>query len=97
MPEHPLIDKLRRSNWKKIGLIVGGSIVLMLLLLQLFYPGDRLPLAATIDDQALGGKTKSEAAAVLNAAYAKRQVAIYMGSGEKPVVSPKFADMDVSV
>lgn len=97
MPEHPLIDKLRRANWKKIGLIVGGSLVLMLLLIQLFYPSDRLPLAATIDGQALGGKTKAEAAVVLNAAYAKHAVAIYMGSGEKPVVSPKFSDMDVSV
>lgn len=94
---HPFIDRVKRANWKKIGLIGGGSLVGLLLIIQLFYPGDRLLPFASIDGQSLGGKTKAEAAQILNKAYAAHAVAIYMGSGKKPVVSPTFADMDVSV
>ena len=97
LPDHPLIHKVKRANWKKIGIIAGSSLVGLLLLIQLFYPSDRLPLYATIDGQSLGGKTTSEAVQVLNAAYANHTVAIYMGSSKTPVVSPKFSDMDIRV
>lgn len=97
MPQHPLFDKLKQAGWKKISIIAGLSLIGLLLLVQLFYPTDRLPLAASIDGQQLGGNTKAEAATVLDAAYSAHKVAIYMGSGKEPVVSPRFSDMDVSV
>ena len=97
LPQHPLLDRVKQANWKKIGLIFGGSVFGLLLIIQLLYPNDRLLPFATIDGISLGTKTKADAAAELNKAYAAHTVAIYMGSGKAPVVSPKFSDMDVSV
>lgn len=97
LPQHPLLDRVKQANWKKIGLIFGGSVFGLLLIIQLFYPNDRLLPFATVDGISLGTKTKADAAAELNKAYAAHTVAIYMGSGKAPVVSPKFSDMDVSV
>lgn len=97
VPNHPIIEKVKQANWKKIGLIAGGSVIGLLLVMQLFYPSDRLLPYASVDGQSLGSKTKADAAAILDKAYAAHTVAIYMGSGKKPVVSPKFADMDMSV
>lgn len=94
---HPKLAVVRRVGWKKIGIFAGAGIIVLLLLIQLFYPWESLPPNAKVDGLALGGKSKTEAAAELNKAYAEHKVAIYMGSGKKPVVSPKFSDMDVSV
>lgn len=94
---HPKLAVIRQAGWKKIGIFTGAGLVLLLLLIQLLYPWGNLPPNAKVDGLAVGGKSKSEAAAQLNKAYADHKVAIYMGSGKKPVVSPKFSDMDVSV
>lgn len=94
---HRLLARVKQANWKKIGLITGGSLVLVLLIIQLFYPSDRLLPFTNIENQAVGGEKKTDVTTRLNKAYAEHQVAVYMGSGKKPVVSPALSVMDISV
>lgn len=94
---HPKLATIHRAGWKKISIITGASLVALLVLIQVLYPWGNFAPNARIDGIAVGGKNQSEAAQMLNKAYAEHKVAIYMGSGKKPVVSPKFSDMDVRV
>lgn len=92
-----LAARVKQTNWKKIGIISGASIVGVLLIIQLFYPWDNFALNTVIDGVKVGGKSKADAAKLLNTEYANHKVAIYMGTVKQPVVQPKFSDMDVSV
>ena len=94
---HHVKAKVKQTNWKKIGIIAGASLVGLLLIIQLLYPWNNLPPNAKIDGVKVGGKSKSDAAVQLDSEYANHTVAIYMGTAKKPVVSPKFSDMDVRV
>lgn len=94
---HRYVAKIKQADWKKIGIVGGVSLIALLLIIQLFYPGDRLLPFARFDGQSYAGQKKSDAAGKLNAAYAEHNVDIYMGTGENPVVSPKLADMDITV
>lgn len=94
---HHVKAKVKQANWKKIGIITGTSLVGLLLIIQLLYPWGNLAPNARIDGLKVGGKSKADAAALLDKEYADHKVAIYMGTGKKPVVSPKFSDMDVRV
>ncbi|QQS21832.1 serine hydrolase [Candidatus Saccharibacteria bacterium] len=88
---------LARVDWKKYGTYIGLSTVAVLLLVQLFYPTDRLLPFTRIDSVAVGGMTKAEATAKINSAYKQYKADIYMGVDTKPFVSPKLADIDVVV
>ncbi len=92
-----LAARVKQANWKKIGIISGASVVGVLLIIQLFYPWDTFALNTVIDGVKVGGKSKADAAKLLNTEYANHKVAIYMGTVKQPVVQPKFSDMDVSV
>ena len=94
---HHVKARVKQANWKKIGIIAGASLVGLLLIIQLLYPWNNLPPNVKIDGVKVGGKSKSDAATQLDKEYANHKVAIYMGTGKKPVVSPKFSDMDVRV
>ena len=94
---HHVKAKVKQTNWKKIGIIAGASLVGLLLIIQLLYPWNNLPPNVKIDGVKVGGKSKSDAATQLDKEYANHKVAIYRGTGKKPVVSPKFSDMDVRV
>lgn len=94
---HHVKAKVKQANWKKIGIIAGASLVGLLLIIQLLYPWNNFALNARVDGVKVGGKSKTDAAALLDKEYANHKVAIYMGTGKKPVVSPSFSDMDVRV
>ncbi len=94
---HHVKAKVKQANWKKIGIITGASLVGVLLIIQLLYPWNNFALNARVDGVKVGGKSKTDAAALLDKEYANHKVAIYMGTGKKPVVSPSFSDMDVRV
>lgn len=94
---HLVIAKLGRIDWKKFGLIAGASIVLLLLLIQLFYPANTLLPFTSVDGVSVAGKTKAQAITTLNNAYRNQPIAIYMGSGTKPVTSPKLSAVDGTV
>ena len=91
------LPNTRQVNWKKLGLITGGSLLALLMLVQIFYPGDRLLPLVRIDGRSVAGQKKQDVIVMLNKAYDAHTLAIYMGSGKKPVVSPKLSTIDISV
>lgn len=85
------------TNWKQLSLRALGGIVVLLLLFQIFYPGNRLLPLASIDGMNLGWQTKADATAKLNAAYDAHPVSIYMGPGDKPLVTPTLGTAKLDV
>lgn len=57
--------------------IIAG-LVLLVLLPQVFYPSDRLPLAAAIDGKKMGGWTKQDAARILDEASSQQSIDIHI-------------------
>jgi len=92
-----LREMVKQANWKKISAISAGSVVGVLLLVQIFYPTDRLLPFSTIDGQNVSNKTKVEATAQLDEAYKNYTIAVYMGTGKEPVLKPKLATIDIAV
>lgn len=94
---HLVIAKIQHVGWKKL---LGGGVALILgvmILVQLFYPANTLLPYTKVDGISVAGKTKQQAIELLNKAYADHTIAIYMGSGTKPVTSPKLSDVDGKV
>ena len=85
------------GGWRLVTLRVGGGLVALLLLAQIFYPGNRLLPFASIDGIPFGGQTKPLATKKLNDAYAAHPVAIHMGPSTKPLVSPTLGTAKMTV
>ena len=88
---------LARVNWKRFGVYGAAAVIGLLLLIQVFYPNDRLLPLARIDGLSVGGMTKRDATTMLNNAYQQHQAKIYMGVDTDPFVSPHLSDIDVTV
>lgn len=74
-----------------------GALIVLLVLVQLFYPaGNTLPLMR-VDGVSVGGMPKTEAATKLNAAYDASKMTIYMGNNKKPVATPTLKQAAVKV
>ena len=82
---------------RRIALIAGGVVFGIVTLIQLCYPAGKLLPFTRVDGMALGGVDRKEATAKLNTAYANHPIDIYMGSGTKPVTSPKLSAADMKV
>lgn len=88
---------LSQQSWKRIALFGGAGIVVLLLLVQLFYPSDRLLGFSRIDGRSFAWQKKSDVVASLDTAYEKYPVQIYMTGDEKPVTAPTLSDIDTTV
>lgn len=75
----------------------GGIGLGVLLLVQLLYPGDRLPLFASVDGVGLSAVTKLEAAKKLNQLSSDQRVNVRLGSASEDYDAPKAGDIGVSV
>ena len=94
---HLVITKVRDTGWKMLAIYSAIALVVVLLLVQLFYPSNTLLPLTSVDGMSLSGKTKQQAITALNKAYADQTIAIYMGSSKKPVTSPKLSAVDGKV
>lgn len=93
------IDKTKvgtRVQRKRVVLIVGVGLLLLLVLVQIFYPGDRLLPLASIDGRQVGTKTKQETVVMLDAAYHDAPIAVYLGDNTEPYVSPSATELGIS-
>lgn len=75
----------------------GGAAALILLVVQLFYPGDTLLPFSRIDGTQVGGMNKSEAAKLLDTKVAERRVTVALGKIDKNFDTPRPADFGASV
>jgi beta-lactamase class A len=76
---------------------IGLSAVGVLVLVQLFYPGDRMAPFANIDGVSVGGMTKSEATRTLDDQAKKQRLVIALGSVNERFDEPLPADIGLVV
>lgn len=87
----------KRVPWLKVVGLCGIWVVGTLLIAQLFYPNGRLLPLQRVDSLAVGAKSKADAIAALNTAYADKKIEIYLGDNKTPVATPTFAQAGFSV
>lgn len=88
---------LRGLDWRRITLWGGVIIVALIVVAQVLYPADRMPLFSHIDGQDLTWQTRSQAISKLDQLYADHTVDIYMTGDSKPVVTPKLSSLDITI
>lgn len=88
---------LRGQDWKFWALRSAAVAVGVLLLVQIFYPGDRMLPFVSVDGHGVGGKTKTDAAKMLNAAYDQSRFAIYINQAAKPLLTPTLKEAQLKV
>ena len=94
---HALKRRAMEVKWKPLLLKVAGGLVMLLVVVQLFYPSDRLLPFVTVDKQPVGTRTKQEAIKLLNEAYQSHKLAIYMGIDATPFSTPTLKATDITV
>lgn len=94
---HAIKRRAQEVKWKPLLLKVAGGLVLLLVLVQLFYPSNRLLPFASVDGRSVGLQTKQQATQQLNNAYQSHKLAIYMGIDSKPFSTPTLKAVDVTV
>lgn len=94
---HALKRRATEVKWKPLLLKVAGGLVVLLVVVQLFYPSDRLLPFVTVDKQSVGMRTKQEAIKLLNEAYQSHKLAIYMGIDATPFSTPTLKATDITV
>lgn len=86
-----------RLSRKRLAATVGGGLLGLVVLTQLLYPGNKLVPWQSIEGQSFGGWSKQEAAARLDATYAKKAVPLYFGERTKPYRTPLPKDIGLSI
>ena len=81
---------------RQIGFGVLGFLALVILI-QLFYPTDKLTPFAKVDDVKVGGWLKKDAASALDAKYKAQPVAIFFGKNKTSHYSPLPAQIGLTV
>ena len=92
-----LKKRLRHVQWKPLAIRGGLGLLGLLMLVQIFYPGDRLLPFASIDKQSVGMQTKQQVTELLNKRYSEHKLAIYMGIDSKAFSTPTLKDVDITV
>jgi beta-lactamase class A len=83
--------------WKRVLLFGGGGILVVMTLIQVFYPvGNLLPFAS-IDGVKLSGWSKTDAIATLDAQYDQATIGIYFGASRDAYRTPKSGAIGVDV
>lgn len=83
--------------WKRVGLLLILWAMGTMLIIQLFYPINKLLPYQKIDDLAVGGDTHDEAIRKLDSAYMDKVVEVFLQNNAKPVNSPKLSSAGVKV
>lgn len=86
-----------RQHWRQLALYGGGGLAGLLLLIQLVYPGDRLPLFMSIDGVNVSGWDKKDAKWELDKQYVAKTVQLYFGDTKEPYRNSTLAAIGLAV
>lgn len=84
-------------RWKKILLYTGGGLLILLTLVQVFYPSTRLLPYANIEGVNVGGWNKTDATWQLDKDYSTETVSVYFGDIKKAYKTPSLASIGIKV
>jgi beta-lactamase class A len=86
-----------RLHWRRLGLIGGGAIAVLLIIVQLLFPWGAMPLYQTIDGVTVSGWSAQDTKKMLEERYQNKQIGLYFGSSPKPYREPKTADIGMTI
>lgn len=86
-----------REKWRRISLLGLGAIALILVLVQIAFPWNGLPLYETIDGVPVGGQAADAVTKSLNDKYKKLPVQLYFGKSPKVYREPTTAQIGLTV
>lgn len=92
----PLLGRIQRQ-WLLLGLMTLGACVTVLVVVQLAYPWDRLPLYSTVDSIEVGGKSRQEAVDLLNQKYAEQPMKLYFGDNKRAHKEPRASEIGLAI
>lgn len=78
-------------------LITLGVFFQQLILIQIFYPADRMLPFASVDDVKFGGWTKTDVSKRLDKLYSNSSVSLYFGKAKQPFTSVQIKEIGLSV
>lgn len=76
---------------------VGGGLLALLLLVQLFYPGDKMPLFATVDGIDVSGWSKKDVVRRLDSLSASQPITVALGAMNGQFDNPKPDEIGLRV
>ena len=79
------------------GIFLAVGVGVVMILVQLAYPWDKLPLYSEIDTIAVGGKSIDQATNELNKQYSDLPLQLYFGDGDRPYRQPTLADVGLKI
>lgn len=86
-----------RLHWKRILIYGLAGVAVLTILVQLLYPNDQMLPYARVDDMAVGGWKKADAAWELDHRYLVKKAHIYFGTNNTPYRSPAINEIGVTV
>lgn len=86
-----------RQHWRRVGMISFGSVLAILVVIQLLYPWNNLPLYQMIDNQDVGNKDATATVANLNSQYQKLPLQLYFGNSPKIYRQPTLKEVGITV
>ena len=96
-PKFKIYFKKIKSNWRKLALIGGLALLAVTLLVQIFYPAEKLLPFTRIDNQAVGGQQKTEVIKQLDDAYRNEPVYLYAGQDRVEFDAPKTSAVGLKI
>ncbi|MEP7204711.1 MAG: serine hydrolase [Candidatus Saccharibacteria bacterium] len=84
-------------HWKRILIFGGGGLLVFMLLVQFFYPADRLLPFTSIENVAVGGWHKKDAVWQLDQDYAKSTTNVYFGLSKTAYRTPQPKEIGITV
>ncbi len=92
-----LTEGYLRQHWRRLSLYGFGTVIGVLIVVQLIFPWSNLPLYETIDGVAVGNKSADETIKLLNDKYKNQPIKLYFGTSPKPYREPKPADLGMTI
>lgn len=84
------------AHKKQLVVGVPAGLLVLIVLVQLFYPGNRLLPLQKIDESSYGLNEKSEAVKALDATYKRTSLQLYFGDAAKPQFTPKLGEFGLT-
>ncbi|MFZ2544752.1 MAG: serine hydrolase [Candidatus Saccharimonadales bacterium] len=94
--QNTLGDRVR-LHWRKIGLYILGSVVFVLLIIQMIFPWGSLSLYSSIDGVDVGGQPVDAVTSKLDKQYQKLPIGLYFANNPKAYRQPVPSDIGLSI
>ncbi len=86
-----------RQHWRRLSIYGAVTTVGLLVVVQLLFPWNKLPLYMTIDGVDVSGWSMTDASKLLDDKYKNQPIALYFGSNTEPYREPTPAEIGLTI